>query len=130
MKHILTILAATVALMPLPANAQIDTDGLMEFTRQRIAPPTEAPTNPTNDSVQAIAKVREAIAKAEAKPAAIPGSPTLPAKIMLPPPMYDGPYMGGQLIVTKWNDYSLIRHICKETPLPAHTRPTTPLLVS
>ena len=37
---------------------------------------------------------------------------------MLPPPKYDGPYMGGQLIITKWNDYSLIRMICMDTPNP------------
>jgi hypothetical protein len=49
---------------------------------------------------------------------AIPGSPTLPASIALPPPEFDGPYMGGQLIVTKWNDYSLIRMICKDTVNP------------
>jgi hypothetical protein len=59
-----------------------------------------------------------ALAKATAKPAAIPGTPTLPARIMLPPPKCDGPYMGGQLIITKWNDYSLIRMICKDTPNP------------
>jgi hypothetical protein len=56
--------------------------------------------------------------QALAQYAAIPGSPTLPAHVMIPPPKYDGPYRGGQLIVTKWNDYSLIRMICKDTVNP------------
>jgi hypothetical protein len=32
----------------------------------------------------------------------------------LPPAKYDRDY-SGQLVVTKWNDYSLIRSICKDT---------------
>jgi hypothetical protein len=36
----------------------------------------------------------------------------------LPPPEYDYEYKG-QLVITKWNDYSIIRHICKDTSPPA-----------
>jgi len=36
----------------------------------------------------------------------------------LPPAEYDRPYPG-QLIVTKWRDYNLIRYICSETKPPA-----------
>jgi hypothetical protein len=36
----------------------------------------------------------------------------------LPPPEFDYEYKG-QMIVTKWNDYSLIRHICKDIVPPA-----------
>jgi hypothetical protein len=43
-------------------------------------------------------------------------TPTLPAHIALPPVRYDHEYTGGQLIITKWNDYSLIQHICADTP--------------
>jgi hypothetical protein len=49
---------------------------------------------------------------------AIPGTPTLPATIALPPVEYDHEYRGGQLIVTKWDDYSLIRVICKDVVNP------------
>jgi hypothetical protein len=44
----------------------------------------------------------------------LPGSPTMPAVIPLPPAEFDHEYKG-QLIITKWNDYSLIQMICKET---------------
>ena len=83
MKHILAILACAVALMPQPANAQANTEGLMDFTKQRLQPP----------------------------PAAVPTLKQIP----LPPVEFDHPY-AGQLNVTKWNDYSLIRFICKYTP--------------
>ena len=43
-----------------------------------------------------------------------PAVPTL-KQIPLPPVEYDRAY-NGQLIVTKWNDYSLIRFICKDSP--------------
>ena len=78
MKHILAILAV-IALIA-PANAQTNTEGLLEFTRQRLAQPTPA-----------------------LKP------------VPLPPVEFDHAYTG-QVIVTKWNDYSLIRFICKDTP--------------
>jgi hypothetical protein len=80
MKHILAILAV-IALIA-PANAQTNTEGLLEFTRQRLAQPTPA-----------------------LKP------------VPLPPVEFDHAYTG-QVIVTKWNDYSLIRFICKDTPNP------------
>jgi hypothetical protein len=57
----------------------------------------------------------------------VPANPTPALKpIPLPPPEFDREYKG-QLVVTKWNDYSLIRHICKEPPRPslAHTVPLT-----
>jgi hypothetical protein len=38
----------------------------------------------------------------------------MPAVIPLPPAEFDHEYKG-QLIITKWNDYSLIQMICKET---------------
>jgi hypothetical protein len=43
MKHILAILALAAAFVPQPASAQVNTDGLMEFTQQRIAKPGTAP---------------------------------------------------------------------------------------
>jgi hypothetical protein len=49
------------------------------------------------------------------------GVPTTPVQapalkpISLPPPEFDHEYKG-QMIVTKWNDYSLIRLICKDIP--------------
>jgi hypothetical protein len=46
----------------------------------------------------------------------VPANPTPALKpIPLPPPEFDREYKG-QLVVTKWNDYSLIRHICKDNP--------------
>lgn len=36
----------------------------------------------------------------------------LPARPFLPPPEYSGEYKG-QVIVTKWHDYSLLRALCK-----------------
>ena len=38
-----------------------------------------------------------------------------PFPVALPPPEFDHDYKG-QLVVTKWNDYSLIQLICKDTP--------------
>ena len=38
----------------------------------------------------------------------------MPGYIPLPPAEFDHEYKG-QLVVTKWNDYSLIQLICKET---------------
>jgi hypothetical protein len=43
------------------------------------------------------------------QPAAIKPAP-------LPPAEFDRPYTGGQMIVTKWNDYNLLRLICKDDP--------------
>jgi hypothetical protein len=54
-------------------------------------------------------------------PTHIPPAPTLatmpisPLPVPLPPPEFDREYKG-QLVVTKWNDYSLIRLICKDNP--------------
>jgi hypothetical protein len=47
--------------------------------------------------------------------ATMPISPLIPFPVPLPPPEFDREYTG-QLVVTKWNDYSLIRIICKDTP--------------
>ena len=52
-------------------------------------------------------------------PTVLPGPlvgvvPTMPGYIPLPPAEFDHEYKG-QLVVTKWNDYSLIQLICKET---------------
>jgi hypothetical protein len=117
MKRILTILALVAFTLPSgvatqQANAQIDkspgnwsnyptrAERLEELTKQRIAaPPTEIKELPNAETTIVVVT-----------------APTLPAHITLPPAKYDGPYRGGQLIVTKWNDYSLIQHICKDVP--------------
>jgi hypothetical protein len=45
----------------------------------------------------------------------LPAAPAMkPAP--LPPAEFDRPYTGGQMIVTKWNDYNLLRLICKDDP--------------
>jgi hypothetical protein len=57
-------------------------------------------------------------ANAQTTPQAFSGSrPAAPAlkPIPLPPVEFDHAY-SGQVIITKWNDYSLIRFICKDTP--------------
>jgi hypothetical protein len=54
-------------------------------------------------------------------PPAIPPERPIPAmmpilpRVALPPTEFDRPY-AGQVVITKWNDYSLIRHICKDVP--------------
>jgi hypothetical protein len=44
--------------------------------------------------------------------------PTAPAMkpIPLPPLKYDHEYRGGQVIVTRWHNYDLLRLICKDNP--------------
>jgi hypothetical protein len=51
---------------------------------------------------------------APARPAPTPIPPTYRPS-PLPPPEFDHEYKG-QLIITKWNDYSMIRLICKDNP--------------
>jgi hypothetical protein len=110
MKHILTILAAAVALMPQSASAQIDK-----------SPWYGVPTNPATTGVLPSGSAsfkypNDVHAEALARTTATPTAPALPPYVTLPPAKYDGEYRGGQLIVTKWNDYSLIQLICKDTP--------------
>ena len=98
MKRILTILAGC-CISATVANAQTE-----QFPWFAI------PTNPTTSSgtlPSGSADFQYPAQPAQAVPAIKP--------IPLPPVEFDHAY-GGQLVVTKFNDYSLIRMICKDTP--------------
>jgi hypothetical protein len=96
--------------MPQLAHAQIDQ-----------CPWCGVPTNPATNGVIPSGSAyfqypNDVHAEALARTTATPASPALPPYITLPPAKYDGPYRGGQLVVTKWNDYSLIQQVCGDTP--------------
>jgi hypothetical protein len=105
MKRILTILALVAFTLPSgvatqQASAQIDK------SPGSWSAPEKADTL-SADQIRALRDKYRALA-----------APALPAHVDLPPVKYDGPYRGGQVIVIKWNDYSMIRMICKDTPNP------------
>jgi hypothetical protein len=62
------------------------------------------------------AKIIERIqAMIKANPPVVTNGLALPARIALPPAKYDGEFKG-QVVITKWNDYSLIQNVCRDTP--------------
>jgi hypothetical protein len=98
MKHILTILAAAVALMPQPANAQLD----------KSPGSWSAPAKPDVLSLEQLRAERDRYRAMERTQAAL-------RPIALPPVEFDKPYTG-QVVVTKWDNYDLVRLMCKDIP--------------
>jgi hypothetical protein len=94
MKHILAILALG-GMLASPASAQID----------------QSPGNWGNYGT---------IPNGSAyfKYPATPPEPVAPALklTLLPPVKYDHEYRGGQIIVTRWHDYAMVRTMCRDNP--------------
>jgi hypothetical protein len=107
MKHVLTILALLA--LSAPANAQIDK-----------SPWYGVPTNPSSSTIPSGSAdfqypndvYNRAVQKVEAQKAVIAQALK---SIPLPPVEFDHPY-SGEVVITKWNDYTLLRSICKDVP--------------
>jgi hypothetical protein len=90
MKHILAILALAGVFVSQPANAQID----------------QSPENWGNSGT----------IPSGSPHFKYPPTVTEPVPVPIPPVKYDHEYRGGQVIVTRWHDYDMVRQICKGDP--------------
>lgn len=122
MKHILSTILAGCCISATVAHAQLDTSpwhGVPTNPASGVIPSGAADFQyPDDVHAKALAKANNPTtvspAPANAQQTMTTTAPTLPAYVALPPPKYDGPYRGGKLIVTKWDDYSLLQHLCKD----------------
>jgi hypothetical protein len=112
MRLSILLLALSAASVPQPASAQINTDGLIEFTLQRIAPPSSAPVQEPAVPWQYIPKAEVPYQAQPTRPAPPLSAPLIPANPSIPPVEFDGTYRG-KLTISKMDDFSVIQYICK-----------------
>ena len=119
MKRILTILALVAFTLPSgvatqQASAQIDKS---PWYNQPTNPDLGAPAHPITSGAIPSGSVNHQYSGVPKYEYSADKQPTAPAMkpVALPPVEFDREYKG-QLVVTKFNDYSLIRMICKDVP--------------